>query len=320
MARWTTVVPLNLTVIPEPAQAKFSDTLDIDQDGQLLYLGDNWSGGVDVFDISTPQPVFRKTIKLRGRIYGVVLAKNVGKVFVGMTGSTVAAIDTGSDNKVLAQIHTGGSGHVDLIDYDPEHKRIFAANRLDGFMACIDAVTNEMVGRVEGLGGGLEQPRFNPADGMVYLTDNRENVLYQIDPVANRLVKTFKIADDCFPNGMAINPETNQAVLACSNKDRPHTLIWDLTRQEIDSVIEESGCADGVMYEPTLDRFLVAAAGFTGGPVVGIFGGSPVSFLTNVPTVPGASWVAYDRKHKLVYVPAAKDGKPALVSFTLPDA
>jgi hypothetical protein len=59
---------------------------------------------------------------------------------------------------------------------------------------------------------------------MVYLAGNTEDVLYQIDARTD----TFAIDEGCHPNGMAINPETGQALLACANRQRPHTVIWDL--------------------------------------------------------------------------------------------
>jgi len=219
---------------------------------------------------------------------------------------------------VVARIDTGGRGHADLLDYAAPLKKVYVANRNDGFMTAIDAVTNTVVGRIDGLGGALEQPRYNPADGMVYLSGNADNVLYQVDPGSDTLVNTFPIEDACHPNGLAINPETNQALLACSNRQRPHTVIWDLNSQKIASVIEESGCGDGAVYVAKKDRFFFAASGFSGGPVLGIFGGNPVRFLTNVPTQRTGSWVEYDETHDLVYVPAIQDGKPALVSFPLP--
>ncbi len=318
---------IDITFTPVPDQAvgtKFTDTIDIDQEAHRLYAGDNWSGGVDVFDISTPEPKYLKTIRMRGNLFGVCVAKDLNKVFAALAGSAVAVIDidpaSATFDTVIARIQTGGAGATDLIDYDPVHKKLYAANRNDGFMVAIDAVSHAVVGRIEGLGGGLEQPRFNPNDGMVYLAGNTDDVLYQIDPVTDTLVNTFEIGEDCHPNGLAINPETNQALLACANRQRPHTVIWDLTQQKIASVIEESGCGDGAVYDETIDRFFFAASGFVGGPVMGIFGGNPVRFLTNVPTARGASWVAYDRANRLVYAPAIKDGKPALISFPLPDA
>ena len=323
MSSTRTPIAINRFALPDSAQgAKFCDTLDIDQEAHRLYAGDNWSGGVDVFDISTIEPKYLKTIRMRGNLYGVVVAKNLNKVFVGLSGSILASvdIDPASDkaDTVLSRLDTGGRGSVDLIDYDPVHKKVYAANRNDGFITAVDAVTDTVVKRIDGLGGGLEQPRFNPGDGMVYLAGNTDNVLYQIDPLSDTLVATLPIDDNCHPNGLAINPETNQALLACSNRTEPRTVIYDLKEKKVAAVILESGAGDGAIYVPTIDRFFFAASGFGAGPVMGIFGGNPVRFLTNVPTERGSSWVAYDETHNLVYAPAVQDGKPALLSFPLP--
>jgi hypothetical protein len=307
--------------VPDSAHAqKFCDTMDIDQDAHRLYAGDNWSGGVDVFDISTVEAQYVTTIRTRGNIFGVCVAPDLKKVFVGLAGSVLAIIDVdpASETKdtFVARVDTGGRGAVDLVDYDPVHRKVYCANRNDGFAAAIDAVSNSLVARIEGLGGGLEQPRFNPNDGMVYLTGNTEDVLYQIDPVTDTVLNTFAIDSDCHPNGLAINPDTNQALLACA---RPRTVIWDLNQQVVASVIEESGGGDGAIYDPTVGRFFFAANNFGDGPVIGIFGGDPVRWLANVPTARGASWVAYDRTHRLLYAPTSEGGKPALISFPLPD-
>lgn len=308
-------------------RTKFTDTLEIDQEAHRLYMGDNWSGGIDVFDISSPMPKYVQTIRstaMRPTYYGLCVAKDLNKLFVAHGTSMVSVIDIGptsapSDN-VVVTLNTGGRMQADLIDYDPVHKKVYVANRNEGFMTSIDAVNNKIAAKIEGLGGALEQPRFNPADGMVYLVSNSDNVIHQIHPMTDQLVHTFDIGDECNPNGLAINPETNQALLACNNKKRPHTIIWDFKKQKVASVIEECGCGDGAVYDPVADRFFFAASGFPSGPVMGIFGGDPVGFRANVPTQAGASWVAFDQTHKLVYAPAIQDGKPALISFPLPDA
>lgn len=324
MSEHTTEAPISAFVMPDGAVgAKFTDTLDIDQDAHRLYMGDNWSGGVDIFDISTTEPVLLQTVRMWGNVFGVCVAKNVNKVFAGLSGSIVAVVDinpaAARPNAVIARIDTGGRGSADLLDYDPVHRKVYAANRNDGFLTAIDAVTNEVVKRIDGLGKALEQPRFNRADGMVYLAGNGDNVLHQVDPVQDVLVNTFDIGDACSPNGMAINPETNQALLACSNRQRPHTVIWDLNTQSIASVIEESGCGDGAIYSAAVDRFFFAASGFGGGPVMGVFGENPVRFITNVPTERGSSWVAFDETNRMVYAPAVRNGKPALMKFPLPE-
>ena len=318
-----TEVSLTTVVLPDGAHgAKFTDTLEIDQEAHRLYAGDNWSGGVDVFDIATPAAKYLKTIRMRGSLYGICVAKNVNKVFVGLSGSGLAVIDIDANSPtfdtVVARLSTGGTGNADLIDYASGLRKVYIANRNEGFLAVIDAVENVLLKKIEGFGGGLEQPRYNPADGMVYLAGNTDDVLYQIDAATDELVATYPLNEDCHPNGLAINPETGEALLACANRQRPHTVIFDLKTKRIASVITESGSGDGAVYDQVANRFFFAASGFSEGPVIGIFGNIPARWLSNVKTGPFASWVAYDQTNHLLYAPTVREGKPALLSFPLP--
>lgn len=313
---------LEMYLFPESAVGtKFSDTLEIDQEARRLYMSNNWTGGVDVFDISGDRPVHLKTVRIRGLMYGIAIAKPVGKTFVGLGGSMVAVIDIDPDSDkyhtLLTRIDTGGRGNTDLIDFDPVHTKIYAANRNDGFMVAINAVDDTVVGRIEGLGGGLEQPRYNPADGMVYLAGNVDNVLYQVDPETDTLVNTFDIVDACHPNGMAINPTTNQAILACSNRQHPHAVLWDFATQKVATVIEDCGPGDGAAYAASVDRFFFAGSDAPGGPSMAIIGGDPVALIENVPTKDESGWAAFDDVSGRLYAPAIQEGRPALLWFTV---
>ena len=314
--------PLRFTSVPASAVgAKFCDTIEIDQEAHRLYAGDNWAGGVDVFDISTPEAKYLKTIKTKGGFYGIAVAKDLNKVFVGLASGYVGVIDIDPASPTfetfVARIALGGKGSADLIEYVPEHRKLYAGMHGDRYVGVLEAVTHAIVGRIEGLGGNLEQPRYYPGDGMVYVASRTANALHQIDPTTDTLVQTFDIGVECHPNGVAINPKTGMALLVSDNQQI--TVVWDLKEQKIASVIEESGGGDGAFYDPTIDLFIAAHQGFAGGPVAGIFGGDPVRFLANVPTQKSSSWVAYDRTNRLVYAPALQEGRPALLSFALPN-
>src|ERR1051326_2911739 len=120
---------LRYSLTPDTAGIKFVDTIEIDQEGHRLYAGDNWSGGVDIFDISTPQAKYLKTVRIRATFYGGCVVNERKKVFVGLSGSGVAVIDTdplsATADTMVARISTGGTGNADLIDYDPVHKKIY---------------------------------------------------------------------------------------------------------------------------------------------------------------------------------------------------
>jgi DNA-binding beta-propeller fold protein YncE len=318
----TASVPLRRVTLPDASVGmKFCDTIAIDQDAHRLYAGDNWAGGVDVFDISGPVAHYVRTIKTRGRYFGIAVAADLKRVFVGLGEGFLGVIDADpasvTADTFIARVDLGARGAADLIEYVPELRKIYAAMHGDNFVGVVDGVTHTVVKKITGLGGALEQPRYNAADGMVYVASRAGNCLHQIDPQSDTLVTTIDIVDKCNPNGIAIDPRSAQAVLVCDNKENRHTVIWDLTRQAVTTVIDGSGGGDGVIYEPTLDRFF-AAQSDADGPVVSIIGGRPARLLANVPTERGASWVAYDQTNRLVYTQAIIAGKPSLLSFELP--
>jgi YVTN family beta-propeller protein len=314
---------VTLTRVPVPDSAvrlKFTNNLDIDQEAHRLYCGDTWTAGVDVWDVSTPAAKYVQTLPMRGLMAGIVVAREVKKLFVGLTLSLVAVVDldpaSPTFHKIIARVDTGGRGAADGIEYVPAHKKVYVGNHDDGFVAAIDAVENRLVATIGGLGAEVAQPRFNPRDGMVYVAGRTDNVLYQIDPATDTLVDTIHIDDPCHPSGIAINPETNQVVLACNNKQQRHAAVFNLTKKSVASVVEDFGGGDGVIYSAKVDRFFYAAEG-DGGPVVGIFDGSG-RLLATVPTHKGALWAAYDETNDLIYVAAIENGKPVLASFPRP--
>jgi DNA-binding beta-propeller fold protein YncE len=207
---------------------------------------------------------------------------------------------------------------VDLIDYDSKDNKVYAANADDGFITAIDAVKNEVVKKIGGLGGGLEQPRYNPGDGMVYLAGARDNVLYQIDPIKDELIQTFDVGVACAPHGLAINPGTNQALLGCGNREQQHTVVWDLKAGKVLATFDHVGAGDLVTYDAKAGKFLFAAENFYRGGQLAIFSGSPIQFLTNVPTAVGSRSVAFDETNKVVYTGDQLPGEAGLLSFPLP--
>ncbi len=111
--------------------------MDIDQRAHRLYHGDNWSGGLDVFDISTREPKYLQTIRMRGMLYGVSVARNVNKVFVGLSMSLVAVVDidpaSPTFHTVIAQVDTGGRGaSASWVAYDETNDVVHAAAIADG--------------------------------------------------------------------------------------------------------------------------------------------------------------------------------------------
>ena len=321
----TTVVPLTKTLIPPLAGKTASiDIIQIDQDAHRLYLADRTTNGVDVFDITTKDAKYVKSVDAGSGANGIVVAKKVNKLFAGLNDSNVAVIDLTTLN-VIAKVSTGGKGRADELDYDPKDNKIYVANSGDGFVTVIDGTTNAIIKKFDNLGAALEQPQYNSGDGLMYMTSSDQNTVFVFDPAKDVLVRKDVLAVLCNPQGLAINPKTNQAVLGCAvgragSTGTPLTVSWDLTKGIFLGVFGQVGAGDSVIYSPKTDRFYFGAHNFPHGSVIGIFSGGPIAFLTNVPTgsFSGAKNLAYDETNNLIYTQDALPGEGSIFSFTPP--
>jgi len=321
----TTVVSLTKIPIP-PLSGKTAsiDLIQIDQAAHRLYVADRTTNGVDVFDISTKDAKYVKSVDAGSGANGIVVAKDVNKLFAGLNDSNVAVIDLTSLT-VIAKVSTGGKGRADELDYDPKDKKVYVANSGDGFVTVIDAATNAIVKKLDNLGAALEQPQYDTSDGLMYMTSSDQNAVFVFDPTKDVLVRKDVLAVICNPQGLAIHPKTNQALLGCSvgragSTGTPLTVAWDLSKGIFTGVFGQVGAGDSVTYSAKTDRFYFGAHNFPHGSVIGIFSGSPIGFLTNVPTgsFSGAKNLAYDETNNLIYTQDALPGEGALFSFTPP--
>jgi DNA-binding beta-propeller fold protein YncE len=316
------LLPLPDVKIP-PAQGKTGsfDIMEVDQGAHLLYVADRTTGGVDIFDVKTPAAQYVQTINTGAAPNGVALAKNVNKLFVGAADSSVVIIDIApgspTRNTIIARLNTGGKKRTDEMDYDPVDKKLYAANSDDGIVVSVDAVRNMIVKKFENMGDGLEQPRYNPSDGMMYLTSSDQNAVFQFDPRSDTLVRKVTVGVECNPNGLAINPSTNQAILGCSNKKTPMTVLWDVTAARVITTFPDVGAGDAAIYDAKTNLFFFAASNFPKGAALAVFSGSPVRWIANAPTAVGSHAVAYDETNRIVYTLNQQQGQAGLMAFWL---
>jgi len=189
-ANTSTVPVYRLSIPPIAGKTASIDIMEIDQATHLLYVTDRGDNGIDIFDVSTACPKYLRTIDVGSGPNGVVVAKNVNKVFAPLNDSNVAIIDiaTPGSEKVITKVSTGGKKRADELDYDPKDKKVYVANSDDGIVTVIDASTNAIIKKFENMGDALEQPRYDSGDGMMYLTSSDQNAIFQFDPTKDVLV------------------------------------------------------------------------------------------------------------------------------------
>ena len=87
-----------------------------------------------------------------------------------------------------------------------------------------------------------------------------------------------------------------QAFLASAG---PGRTLREYRRGE--SIYQQGEAGDAVFYTARAERFLFGASNFFRGGQMAIFGGTPIRFLSNVPTAVGAHGVAFDETNNIVY-------------------
>jgi DNA-binding beta-propeller fold protein YncE len=304
----------NTPVTPSGASAGNFDAIEIDQASHRLYAADR-DRGIDVFDISTARARFVQAITLPSSPSGLVIAPDLGRLYAGTANGSVEVVDINptspTTGTVVAEVVTGGK-EVDLLEYSAARHELYASNGPEGTIANIDAKTNTLIRQIK-VGNALEQPRFNPADGMLYVTSPDADALFQIDP-ATGTTKNKSTLGACQPIGLAINPKTEQALIACKD----WTISWDL-RSSTAQTFNQASHADLVTYDSKADRYFVATPGAFVTSSVAIFGGNPIAYISTVVTGAGGKAAAYDETNNLVYTTDLRPNKVGLESFAIPD-
>lgn len=304
----------NTPLTPASSSAGNFDDLVIDQANHRLYAADR-DRGLDVFDISTPNAKFLQSITLPAAPNGLALAPDLGRLYAGTSDGSVQVLDINpaspTAGKLIAAVQTAGK-EVDLLDYSSARHELYASNGPEGTIAIIDTNKNVVSGQVK-VGYALEQPRFDLADGMLYVTSPDADALFKIDP-ATAAIKGKNILGACQPTGLAINSRSNQALIACAN----WTLGWDL-RTGTAQTFNQAAHGDVVRYDSAADRFLVASPGKINTSAVAIFGGSPIAYISSVITGADGKAADYDETNALVYTTDLRPNKVGLAAFQVPD-
>ena len=287
------------------------DAVEIDQAAHRLYAADRTDGGVDIFDVSSPSAQYLKTVQISDA-NGIAVAPDLGEVFVGTAnGVSVIDVKAGSPtaDTLIKQIRTGAAG-VDLIDYAPSVHRLFASNGIHGTVSVVDTTTNT-VAAVFKVGYALEQPRFNPADGMLYVPSPDAGALFQLDATTGA-IKNKIVISGC-GRGLAIDPKLDDALVACSS----YVALVDLHSPIKITTFPDVSGGDVVSFDAQVDRFFVAAPNAKP-TTVGIFGGNPVAYIASVDTGAGSNSAVFDETNRLVYAPDTRAGTAGLDSFSMP--
>jgi DNA-binding beta-propeller fold protein YncE len=163
---------------------------------------------------------------------------------------------------------------------------------------------------------GAEQPAYNAADGMFYVSipelggNARKGGVAIIDPKTAQLVKMLPV-DNCRPAGLAFGPN-GDFVLGCGadGKKMPAVItIMNANTGKVVAVVPNIGAADMVDYNAKNGHYYTASRNNPGGPVLGVIDATTHALLESIPLVGGNPHsVASSEVTGKVYVPVGAFG------------
>ena len=147
---------------------------------------------------------------------------------------------------------------------------------------------------------------------MVANTQNTSNPadseITEIDPKTGRVTNSFQLAGlGCQPSFIVIGPAPN-VLVACENftgsiNFPPNEIVINGSTGKIVTIIDKVGGVDQAAFNPTDNRYYVAARDMPGGPVLGVIDAVTNTWLQNVPSGANAHSVAADPMTNHVFVP-----------------
>lgn len=213
--------------------------------------------------------------------------------------------------------------------YDANHKLAIVTGPDDdiAILAFISVADREVIHKVsfDNATNGIEQPVWNPADGLIYVSvpESNANPGGEIDVIETTNFTTMKIlpVTNCSSHGIVFGP-SNQLLLGCSQdailaNSVGHTLVANVTTGKTVETIDGIGGADQVAYNPALNYYYVAAYQYqvngeaTGAadPKVGIIDAATGTLLQTLKTDNvTAHSVAVDPKTNKMMIPLAGKG------------
>ncbi len=242
---------------------------------------------------------------------GVLVAD--GDLYAGDGNGTVKVFDLQS-HRLVATIKTGGKKRADEMAYDAKDHLLLVTNPSETipFVSFINPRTHRIVGRLAfpNAPQGLEQPAWDPATDMFYLSIPQAILPAArpgeaIDPsgvvaafhysATTPTQITYLKIPGCTPAGLALDMQARELAVGCSTGEQV-LLSLHGTPGQILARIPVSG-VDMVTYDPTTHRFFFAADGSIA--IVDRDG----LLLQSIPTVPGSHAVAVDPETGHVFVP-----------------
>ena len=304
------------------AKLESFDISFVDPVTNWLFIADRSNKAVDVIDAKTDKYVTRITGFVgdgpKGDVSGpngLATVNNGTEVWAGDGDSTVKVIDLKS-NKIVDTIKTGGKKRADEVAYDPKDEVFAVVNDADEppFITLISTKPgHKILAKLvyPEATDGIEQPQYNPVDGMFYVDLPEINKqptkggLIVINPRTAQKVKTLPV-DNCVPHGQSVG-RGSLVFLACNagnvkDKKTGQMAVFDIKKGKVVATIPGAGGSDEGWANNNIGQYYAATANDSGGPALTVMDAKTNKIVQKIKTAVGAHSVAASLYNNHVYV------------------
>lgn len=220
---------------------------------------------------------------------GMIVLPSLNELWVGDGNGTVKVIDL-ITSTIVASINTTSTKRADEFGFDPTNNIVVVTNPNEKtpYVTVMSATNRTVLGRIMFPNvTELEQPTFNPADGLFYVSvpssgANPGGAICTLNIANMSIAKTIPLPA-CVPAGIVFGP-INNLFVGCSESQITDygyaaSYIMDVTTGNITANISGLSGIDQVAYDPAAKLFYASAYqnlanGSTPMPQVGVVNAS----------------------------------------------
>jgi YVTN family beta-propeller protein len=251
----TGTLPLVLVRDAElPGRANRFDYQDVDAKRGRLVIAHMNDASVVIVDMKDGNVL--KVVPSVPTARGVVVADEVGRIFVTSSPNQVVAIDAESLNEV-ARITTGQG--PDGIAWDPTHRILGVSDQKDGAVSLIEDAGNGRR-RTVALGTETGNVVFDRSRATFWVTvvgGAAVDRLVEIDPIAAKATTTIALPGCDGAHGLRIHPDAQSALVACEGNSKLVRVNLDGAH---DLVTATTGSGPDVLAIDPMARWIYVAA------------------------------------------------------------
>ena len=270
------------------------DYITVDSSARRLYVSHGTR--VDVLDADTGKAI--GVIENTPGVHGIAIASNVDHGFTtNGKENKVSMFDT----KTLALIKKIDVGaKPDGIHFDKATGRVFTNNHGSHDITAIDPDSGTVVGTVAVKGDG--EGVVSGSDGLVFVNLEDTSEVVAFDAKTLEVKHRFAIDGGKAPSGLAMDRKNNRLFIACHNQVM---VVMDATNGKTIATVPIGKGPDAAGFDAKEGLIFVSNGD---GTLNVIHEKTPDQYeaLETVTTQKSAKTMAYDRKSKKIFLPAAE--------------